>query len=183
MTSKKNSFWRLCFSCMPGAGEMYMGFMKMGVSTMSLFIAIFFIAVSLEFGALMLVSLVIWFYSFFHVHNLASLSDEEFYSVEDDYIFHFIDTSVIGKEFYQNNRRILAIVLILMGIVMTWQGVLTLLYEYLPEKIYYYIRHFSYDLPKILVGIGIIALGAAMIRGKKKEIGQMKQMEGEDGTE
>ena len=70
-----------------------------------------------------------------------------------------------------------------MGIVMTWQGMLTLLYEYLPEEIYYYIRHFSYDLPKILVGIGIIALGAAMIRGKKKEIDQMKQMEGEDGTE
>ena len=78
MTRKKNSFWRLCFSFLPGAGEMYMGFMKMGISTMSLFMAVFFFAVTLEFGALMIVGLVIWFYSFFHVHNLASLPDEEY---------------------------------------------------------------------------------------------------------
>ena len=183
MTSKKNSFWRLCFSFLPGAGEMYMGFMKMGISTMSLFMTIFFIAVTLEFGALMIVGLVIWFYSFFHVHNLASLPDEEFYSVEDDYIFHFFDPSSMGKEFYRHNRRILAYILIIMGIVMTWQGMLNLIYEYLPEEIYFYIRHLTYDLPKLFVGIGIIALGAAMIRGKKKEIGQMEQMEDEDGKQ
>ena len=183
MTSKKNSFWRLCFSFMPGAGEMYMGFMKMGVSTMSLFMAIFFISVTLEFGALMIVSLVIWFYSFFHVHNLASMPDEEFYSIEDDYIFHFTDPSAAGKEFFQNNRRILAIVLILMGIVMTWQGILRMVSYYLPEEFYYFIRHITYDLPKILVGIGIILLGASMIRGKKKEISGMDWMEDEDGKQ
>ena len=36
---------------------MYMGFMKMGISTMSLFMAVFFFAVTLEFGALMIVNL------------------------------------------------------------------------------------------------------------------------------
>ena len=183
MTSKKNSFWRLCFSFLPGAGEMYMGFMKMGISTMSLFMAIFFIAVTLEFGALMIVGLVIWFYSFFHVHNLSSLPDEEFYSVEDDYIFHFTDPSAAGKEFYANNRRLLAYVLIIMGIVMTWQGMLNLIYGYLPEKIYRYIQNLTYDLPKLLIGIGIIALGANMIRGKKKEIGRMRQTEDEEDGE
>jgi hypothetical protein len=174
MTRKKNSFWRLCFSFLPGAGEMYMGFMKMGISTMSLFMAVFFFAVTLEFGALMIVGLVIWFYSFFHVHNLASLPDEEFYSIEDDYIFHFISPSEQGKEFYKNNRRILAYILIFMGTITTWNSMLNLLYEYLPETIYFYIRHLSYDLPKFLAGIGIILLGAAMIRGKKKEIGDIE---------
>ena len=136
MTRKKNSFWRLCFSFLPGAGEMYMGFMKMGISTMSLFMAVFFIAVTLEFGALMIVGLVIWFYSFFHVHNLASLPDEEFYSIEDDYIFHLDAPSERGRNFYKNNRRILAYALILMGVVTTWQGILNLLYDYLPEILY-----------------------------------------------
>ena len=35
MTRKKNGFLTLCFSLVPGAGEMYMGFMKQGVSTVS----------------------------------------------------------------------------------------------------------------------------------------------------
>lgn len=170
MTNKKNPFYRLCFSLLPGAGEMYMGFMKMGLSTMSLFMAVFFFAVTLEFGALMIVGLVIWFYSFFHVHNLASLPDEEFYSIEDDYIFHFTEPSKSGQEFLKNNRRILAYALILVGIVTTWQGILNMLYDYVPEEIYYFIRHLTYDLPKLVIGVGIICLGVAMIRGKKKEI-------------
>jgi hypothetical protein len=61
-----------------------------------------------------------------------------------------------------------------MGTITTWNSMLNLLYEYLPETIYFYIRHLSYDLPKFLAGIGIILLGAAMIRGKKKEIGDIE---------
>ena len=162
---------------------MYMGFMKMGVSIMSLFMAVFFIATALEFGALMIVGLVIWFYSFFHVHNLASLPDEEFYSIEDDYIFHFTDPSSVGKEFYENNRRILAWVLIVLGVATTWHGILNLIYVYLPDWLYQSISHITYDLPKVVVGIAIIVLGAAMIRGKKKEIHFMEQEEEEQDGE
>ena len=36
-TKKKNKFFTFCFSLFPGAGEMYMGFMKAGVSLMLLF--------------------------------------------------------------------------------------------------------------------------------------------------
>lgn len=31
---------------------------------------------------------IIWFYSFYNVHNLKSLPDEEFYSIEDNYVLH-----------------------------------------------------------------------------------------------
>ena len=71
MTNKKSSLWRFFFSLIPGAGEMYMGFLKMGVSLMTLFIAIIFIASSLRLYALVVVDIIVWFYSFFHVHNLA----------------------------------------------------------------------------------------------------------------
>ncbi|MCI8491167.1 MAG: hypothetical protein HFJ04_13175 [Lachnospiraceae bacterium] len=170
MTSKKSGFWRLCFSLLPGAGEMYMGFFKMGISLMGLFFGIFFLAATLPFDVLMLVNVVIWFYSFFNVHNMASLPDEEFYAIEDHYIFHFTQFS------FQGNVRIVAAALIFTGIVMTWNGMLDLLYDYMPEAVYRCIRHISYDLPKILVGIAIIALGAAMIRGKKESL---KQLDGE----
>ena len=183
MTSKKNSFWRLCFSFLPGAGEMYMGFMKMGISTMSIFMFIFFVAVTLEFGALMIICLVIWFYSFFHVHNLASLPDEEFYSIEDEYIFHFTDPSAVGKDFYKNNRRIFAYFLIFLGVITVWQGILSMLYRYLPNVIYDFIWSFTHDIPKLAAGIAILLLGISMIRGKKKEIGKTDCWEDENGTQ
>ena len=40
MTKKRNGFLRFCCSLLPGAGEMYMGFMKMGLSLMSMFFGI-----------------------------------------------------------------------------------------------------------------------------------------------
>ena len=42
-TKKKNRFLTFCFSCLPGAAEMYMGFMKMGLSLMLVFFAIIII--------------------------------------------------------------------------------------------------------------------------------------------
>ena len=88
MTKKKNGFLTLCFSFVPGAGEMYMGFMKQGVSIMSVFWMLIFLAVFLNFGAVLFILPILWCYSFFNVHNLRGLSDEEFYEVEDDYLFH-----------------------------------------------------------------------------------------------
>ena len=40
-TKKKNRFLTFCFSMLPGAAEMYMGFMKTGVSLMSLFMLVY----------------------------------------------------------------------------------------------------------------------------------------------
>ena len=37
MTNQKNRFFTLVFSCCPGAGEMYMGLYRQGVSLMGLF--------------------------------------------------------------------------------------------------------------------------------------------------
>ncbi len=184
MTSKKNSFWRLCFSLLPGAGEMYMGFMKMGVSTMSLFMAVFFIATILEIGPLMIVGMVVWFYSFFHVHNLASLADEEFYSVEDDYIFHFGEIPASEKLHFPNTRKLLAAVLIFTGIVTLWHGMLDLLYELLPQRTYEMFFYFAHDLPRLVIGVGIIYLGVLLIRGKKKEIdGLLEEEEDNNGAQ
>ncbi len=183
MTNKKNAFWRFIFSLMPGAGEMYMGFLKMGVSIMGLFLLIAFIASSLGLGMFLLIDLVVWFYSFFHVHNLAGLPDEEFYAIEDTYLIRFTDSAANGKEFLKSNRRIIAAALILTGIIMTWQGIIHLLREYLPEEVYDYIWHLSYELPKLIVGIAIIALGIVMIRGKKKELDVAEPKEEEHGEQ
>ena len=66
MTRKRKSgFLTFCFSFLPGAGEMYLGFMKMGVSLMSLFLGIIIASILLNLGIIMFAEVVIWFYSFF----------------------------------------------------------------------------------------------------------------------
>ena len=59
MTKKKNRCWTFCFSFIPGAGEMYMGFMKMGISLMSLFVLVLFLAFSFNMPALLLIDVVV----------------------------------------------------------------------------------------------------------------------------
>lgn len=170
MTHKNNSLWRFLFSLMPGAGEMYMGFLKAGTSLMALFIFIIFAATLLGFGELIVIDIIVWFYSFFHVHNLAALSDEEFYAVEDNYLFSIGSLSLKKKDFSENNRKILATVLIVMGFFMTWRGILYILSEFLPWELYSYILNLTDNLPRIIMGIAIIALGIVMIQGKKEEL-------------
>ena len=84
MTRKKNGFWRFIFSLLPGAGEMYLGFMKMGVSLMSLFFVIIAVASYMDIGPMVFIALIAWFYSFFHVNNLAAQPDEQFYALDDE---------------------------------------------------------------------------------------------------
>ena len=97
MTKKKSSFWTFIFSLLPGAAEMYMGFMKMGVSLMGLFFGLFIVGGFFGQSIFVLADIVVWFYAFFHAHNLRAMDDEEFYALEDDYLFH-LDGS--GKEFW-----------------------------------------------------------------------------------
>ena len=80
MQKQKRGFWLFIFSLIPGAGEMYMGFKKQGISIMLLFWGAIALASITGLGWLAMFLPVIWFYSFFNVHNLKSLSEEEFYS-------------------------------------------------------------------------------------------------------
>ena len=50
-TKKKNRFLTFCFSMLPGAAEMYMGFMKTGVSLMSLFMLVIMVAIWMNQGS------------------------------------------------------------------------------------------------------------------------------------
>ena len=86
MIRKKSSFLTFCFSLLPGAGQMYMGFMKRGVSLMSAFFLLIFLSSWLNLGPLMFAMPIIWFFAFFDTHNLRAMPDDEFYAMEDSYI-------------------------------------------------------------------------------------------------
>ena len=89
MPKQKRGFLLFICSLIPGAGEMYLGFFKQGISIMTLFWAIVAIAGGFSAEFLVIFLPVIWFYSYFHVHNLKELPEEELKSngpmgIEDD---------------------------------------------------------------------------------------------------
>lgn len=170
-TKKKNRFLTFCFSLMPGAAEMYMGFMKTGVSLMLLFFLIIVISGWIQQGVVIMFALVIWFYSFFHANHLASLCDEDFAQVEDEYLFGM--ESLPGtKVIVEKHHTLVAGILIFIGVCFLWNSLTDLMYFLVPEPyqfIAWTMGRIGNYVPGILIGIAIIVIGIKMITGKKVE--------------
>ena len=115
MQKQKRGFWLFIFSLIPGAGEMYMGFKKQGISIMFLFWGVFAIGACTGMDWLVFLIPIIWFYSFFNVHNLKSLSEEEFYSIEDSYVLHMDELAGDISSLLKHHGKITAILLIFLG--------------------------------------------------------------------
>ena len=114
---------------------------------------------------------VIWFYSFFNVHNLKSLSEEEFYSVDDNYILHMDQFSGDIGKFLQKHRNTTAWILILFGICILWSRFTSLLYLIVPYDLEDYVyQYLQTVLPQIAIAIGIIAAGIYLLTQQKKKL-------------
>ena len=170
-TKKKNRFLTFCFSMMPGAAEMYMGFMRTGTELMLLFLGMIMIPSFIGLDGLAILAGVVWAYGFFHANHLASLSDEEFEKVEDDDIFG-MELFRKGKKKIQGNSRAIAVLLIILGIWLLWRTGIDMLWHYrvLPEYIYELLFTINDYLPRAVASILVIVLGVHMIRGKKEEL-------------
>ena len=172
MKKQKHGFWVFIFSLIPGAGEMYMGFKKQGISIMLLFWGAIALASITGLGWLAMFLPVIWFYSFFNVHNLKSLSEEEFYSVEDNYILHMDQFSGDIGKFLQKHRNTTAWILILFGICILWSRFTSLLYFIVPNNMADYVYNICNSLPQIVIAAGIIAAGIYLLTQQKKKLKQ-----------
>lgn len=65
---KKNGLLTFLFACIPGAGQMYYGYMQRGLSMISLFCGCFLLGMLT--GPLIVTSIIVWMYSFFDTYDL-----------------------------------------------------------------------------------------------------------------
>ena len=170
MQKQKKGFWLFIFSLIPGAGEMYMGFKKQGISIMLLFWSMIAVAASINMGQLVLFLPIIWFYSFFNVHNLKSLSEEEFRCVEDTYILHLDKLIGDADHLLSKYRTIVAVLLIVFGISILWNNLISVLTWILPRSLSDFLYTLTYHLPQIVIAVAIILAGLYILSGKKKEL-------------
>ena len=151
MQKQKHGFWLFIFSLIPGAGEMYMGFKKQGISIMFLFWGVFAIGACTGMDWLVFLIPIIWFYSFFNVHNLKSLSEEEFYSIEDSYVLHMDELTGDISSLLKHHRNLTAILLIFLGASILWNNLMDFLYMILPGYLADIIGRFTYHLPQLVI--------------------------------
>lgn len=169
MKKEKSKFLTFCFSLLPGAGHMYMGFMKMGLSLMAAFFFLIFLSTWLRIGPLLFVLPLIWFYSFFDCINKRYATDEEFLLLEDNYLFSLDELAKIDKGVFKKNKVFAGVILIFLGGYLLWNNIIDSLSRYMPSGVYMFIRDVTRIAPQIIIGVAIIAVGAKLIIGKKKE--------------
>lgn len=170
-TQKKSKFLTFCFSMMPGAAQMYMGFMKMGTSLMFLFFLIIILAMWLNQGAIAACCVIVWFYSFFQANHLAGLGDEDFDAVDDRFLFGMESLPGMERLVKEHNKWI-AVLLIFAGGCLLWDSMASLMYHALPEELSFIsrtMRRIGDYVPSLVIGCGIIFLGVRMLEGKKEE--------------
>ena len=67
---KKNGILTLLFACVPGAGQMYQGYMKRGLSLITMFCLFIIVGSATGLDALVVGCIVVYMYSFFDTFNL-----------------------------------------------------------------------------------------------------------------
>lgn len=169
MKKEKSKFLTFCFSMLPGAGHMYIGFMKMGLSLMAAFFFLIFLSSWLDIGPLLFLLPLIWFYSFFDCMNKRYSTEEEFLLLEDNYLFSLDELVKIDKNIFKKHSLFSGIVLLLLGAYLIWNNIIHSLSRYIPDPLFNFLNNITRVAPQIIIGVAIITVGAKLIIGKKKE--------------
>lgn len=171
MKKKKNRFWLFVFSLFPGAGHMYIGFMKMGLSFMTGFLLSCAVMGITNIGVLAVFPIIIYVYAFFHANNIGSLDDEQFAAMEDEYLFGFANMDYSRLKLNRKNRNLAAAALIILGVCMLWNVGFGMLWDYVGwdnpvvKVIYYTVRD---ELPRAVLALAVIWVGVRLLRGKNE---------------
>lgn len=172
MKKQKRGFINFICSLIPGAGEMNMGFEKQGLSIMTVFWGIIALAFLLRMEWILTILPVIWFYSFFHTHNLKNLSEEAFAAEEDRYLFNLEYIVENKEELFRKYRVLIAGALILIGASLVTREIAELFWKIIP----FYLHDTASKIIRFLlsagIGTAIIVAGVKMLRKKEDEAEQ-----------
>ena len=156
-------------SCIPGCGQMHQGYMKRGMSLLTTFCGIFALAILLEAGALTVLMLPVWLYAFFDSYNLRSLLDQGA-APADAFLFGLSDMdSRQMSALLQKRHRLVGWGLVVLGVYLFYATAVDWITDFLGQffDIWWLHSLLVYDVPRLAVTVGVIALGIWFIRGPK----------------
>ncbi len=110
---RKSRILTFLFALWPGAGQMYLGYMKRGVSLMRSVLSVDLPFGFTGLGFLLFLLPIVWFYGFFDTINLRSMSYE--FLPQDDFLFHLDSINAPELVKFFQRRHLLAGVLLIMS--------------------------------------------------------------------
>lgn len=163
MKHKKNRFFTCIFSMMFGAGQMYMGFMRQGLSIMGCALGIIAVGITTNLSIVYLILPLLWFYSFFDSMNKRALTNEEFMKLEDSSIFPIELNTEKMNEFAGKYQIYIGGGFIFLGICILNNSVLS----YIFPQGSLILRMLG---PQFLISVVMIVIGVRMILSKNNEL-------------
>ena len=181
---KKNGILTFLFAFVPGAGQMYQGYMKRGLSLITLFFLCIMAGMLLE--PLVLTALIVWMYSFFDTFNLRA----QFIAgtaPADDYLVHFNTKVARLTLFFRDSHKLVGWALIALGAMVAYQNIIMrvlgdVMWRWGQNSPFFRAVYLMLDeLPEVVVCVALIVCGVWLVRGPKgKKVHCKKAEEPED---
>lgn len=181
---KKNGILTFLFAFVPGAGQMYQGYMKRGLSLITLFFLCIMAGMLLE--QLVLTALIVWMYSFFDTFNLRA----QFIAgtaPADDYLVHFNTKDARLTLFFRDSHKLVGWALIALGGLVAYENIIMrvfgdVMWRWGQNNPFFRAVYLMLDeLPEVVVCVALIVCGVWLVRGPKgKKVHRKKAEEPED---
>lgn len=174
---KRNALLTYLFSLCPGAGQMYQGYMKRGLSHILLFV----IPIMLGFAfmpVLMALAAVVYMYSFFDSINLRAQILAYYKGIgdplpADDFLIHLNLNEKDVEQMLRGKPKLIGWGCILLGAAGLYKSVVEPLLlsfvQLLPDSsLTWTLNRIVYSLPGIALGALFVVVGLWLLRGPKK---------------
>ena len=167
----KNGFLTFCCAFVPGAGQMYQGYMKRGLSLILTACCIGMVSSLLNPVLLLLV--VVWMYSFFDTFNLRAqiIADT---APEDDYLIHFDPRDKRLARALLDSHKLVGWALIAFGALIAYENIIMnllndVLWRWGRDSVVFRAFYLVMDqLPDVMLCVALILCGAWLVRGPQK---------------
>ena len=169
---QKNGFLTLCFSFIPGAGQMYQGYMKRGVTQVLLFVIPLMIG-GVFLPVLMVLSAVVYMYSFFDSLNLRAQLRQGIVP-EDAFLFSWDGGEDLAR-LVESRHHLIGWTLVVLGVAGLYEGFVSPWLYRLVDLIGWdtalgqLVNQIVRGIPGLAVGLVFIGLGLWLIKGGRKK--------------
>ena len=171
----KNGFLTFCCAFIPGAGQMYQGYMKRGLSLITMFCVAFGAGTLL--GVLYVAMPIVWMYSFFDTFNLRAQIGAGT-APEDDYLVHFNWHDARMTQFMGESHKLVGWGLIALGAIVFYNNIIMrvlgdVMWRWGQDNPVFRAIYLMLDaLPQIVVCVALIVCGMWLVRGPKNKKGK-----------
>ena len=182
----KNGILTFLFAFCPGAGQMYQGYMKRGLSLITMFCVAFGAGTLLE--VLYVAMPIVWMYSFFDTFNLRAQIGAGT-APQDDYLVHINWHDQRMEQFMLDSHKLLGWGLIALGALVAYQNILMntlgdIVWRWGQSSPFFRALYLMMDqLPEVVVCVALIICGAWLVRGPKGKKQKHDAPEDEDFRE